>query len=161
MVVIYLSNGKEVLVDDEDYEVLSKFNWCDDGHGRAVCQMKDEHGKWRQVKMHRFITNCPKGKVVDHANGNPLDNRKINLRICIQKENLANARIPSHNTSGYKGVTYFKRDGRYRAYIKIDQKQYHLGYFNTKEEAAIAYNNKAAEVFGEFALLNNIHEGVL
>ena len=104
--------------------------------------------------MHRFIMKPKSNEYVDHINGDKLDNRKENLRICTKKENQRNQKVRKDNTSGYKGVALMA--GKYwRAYITSGgSRQKHLGNFKTKEEAARAYDEKAKEYFGEFARLN-------
>lgn len=103
--------------------------------------------------------NCPKDKVVDHINGDTLDNRKQNLRICTKAENNRNRRVNSRlGTVPYKGV-YKRKNSKinsYRASVSYQDKTYNLGHYNTPEEAAEVYNNKATELFGEFANLNKI-----
>lgn len=104
--------------------------------------------------MHREIMVAPSGQYVDHVNGNKLDNRRENLRMCSNSQNMANRRAPRVNRSGFKGVHFFKRDGTWRAAITQDYKTKHIGYYATPEEAARAYDIKARELFGEFAQLN-------
>ena len=102
---IPLTQGKFALVDDEDFEALSQFKWrakhCPDGRRPEksskwyACRTEirkrgPKAGKKKEVYMHRFLMDAPRGKVVDHLNGDGLDNRRANLRICTQKENLAN-----------------------------------------------------------------------
>lgn len=88
---------------------------------------------------------------IDHINGDQADDRFENLRTATHSENLANARRPRHNVSGFKGVSWHKSAGRWRATIKKDRKPMHLGYFDTASEAHAAYMAKANELFGEFA----------
>lgn len=99
-------------------------------------------------------------EIIDHINGDGLDNRKQNLRICTKSENACNRGIDRDNTSGYKGVCYIsnktKRVKRWIAQIAINKKHICIGYFHTKEEAAIAYNEAATKYHGEFAKLNII-----
>jgi len=91
---------------------------------------------------------------VDHINGNTLDNRKNNLRICSRTENSRNTKLSKNNSTGYKGVTYYKRDGKYVAKITVDRKRIHIGYFTTLIEAATAYDLMARKHFGEYANIN-------
>ena len=91
---------------------------------------------------------------VDHINGNPLDNRKSNLRICTNAENQRNRGVNKNNTSGYKGVCWAKQNKKWKARIKHNGKLIHLGYYKDKEEAARAYDKKAKELHGEYAYLN-------
>jgi hypothetical protein len=96
------------------------------------------------------------GLQVDHINGNTLDNRKFNLRICTAAENTKNTKLKSSNTSGYKGVAWHTGTNKWRAYIVLDNRQKHLGLFKTKEEAALSYNEAALKYHKSFARLNNI-----
>jgi hypothetical protein len=118
--------------------------------------------KGEKYILARYIMNCPKGMVVDHINGNRLDNRKSNLRICTQFQNTKNRFKSRSNKSGYKGVSFFKAKYPLKkpwvAEIVYNYKRISLGYFYTKEDAAKAYNKKAIELFGEFAKLNVIKE---
>lgn len=146
---IYLNQGKYALVDDEDFEKVNAFQWhFNNGYARR---------DFIHVKlyMHRFILNPKKGEIVDHKNGNPLDNRKENLRICNQSLNLANQRLSIKNTSGYKGVCWHKTLKYWVAQIKVNQKC-HAKYFKNKEDAARGYNEMAFKYFGEFSLQNKV-----
>ena len=165
-----LTQGKETLVDDEDYEMLMEHKWFankDDKSGKFYVKRKspiDSNGKQKTICMHRVITNAPKGKQIDHINGNPLDNRKENLRTCTNQQNQMNRGKQNNNKSGYKGVRYMKkRKGMINehfkpwvAQIKHNQKDIYLGMYKTKEEAALVYNKKAIELFGEYVYLNVI-----
>lgn len=150
-----------VLVDDEDYEWLSKVNWYFRKEGYAVGNLPSpSKGVYPKVLMHRYILDAPKGTQVDHINGNKLDNRKENLRIANASTNKANCGLRSSNTSGYKGVVFAKARKHlptpWAAQIKVNYKTIGLGYFSTKEEAALAYNEASLNHFGEFAYLNTI-----
>jgi hypothetical protein len=142
----------KVLYDAEDEDKISKYNWC---------ILKDKQLFYVQssraettVRFHRLIMNTPKGMDTDHINGNPLDNRKENLRICTAAENARNKGPLKNNKSGFKGVNWHKRDKRWRSQISCYKKYTHIGYFKDKEEAARAYDVKAKELHGEFAYLN-------
>lgn len=162
---IILSNGDMSLVDDEDFDLLNKWTWQKDAYGYA---RRNHHvgGSWRKnnvvqknVLMHRVIINCPVGMQVDHINGNKLDNRRLNLRICTNIQNARN-RAPYEKTSSkYKGVSFHKETKKWQAYIKVDKKLKYLGLFKTEEDAAEAYNLAAKENFGEFCRLNAIVRG--
>lgn len=144
---IILYKGEICLVGDEDYEEVKKYKWHLDstGYARGLINRK-------LIRMHTFIMKTSKGKFTDHLNGNKLDNRRINLRICSAKENARNRRLQKSNTTGFKGV---KRTGNnWGAFIKINKKQIWLGTYKNKEEAAQAYDRKAKELFGEFSCLN-------
>jgi hypothetical protein len=110
--------------------------------------------KWYRV--HRLIMNPPRDMDIDHINGMRHDNRIENLRICTRQQNLRNMRAPDRNTSGFKGVSFFKRDGTWEAYLNYEGKKHRIGYFKNKIDAANAYNKAASIHYGEFARLNQI-----
>ena len=87
--------------------------------------------------------------VIDHIDGDPLNNAIANLRLCTPKENSRNSITPKNNTSGFKGVSVMK-NGRFRAYISVDRRQVHLGIFDTAEDAFAAYMHAANDHFGKF-----------
>jgi hypothetical protein len=93
---------------------------------------------------------------IDHINGDRSDNRISNLRMATNAQNQCNTKISSRNKSGYRGVFWVKVRKKWLAKIGLNKKKIHLGYFNNKEEAALAYNKKALELFGEFAYLNKV-----
>jgi hypothetical protein len=90
---------------------------------------------------------------IDHINGNPCDNRMCNLRLATVSQNAMNRGLQKNNSSGFKGVNYYSKRNKWNARIKANKKYYHLGYFDTAEEAHLAYCKKAKELHGEFANL--------
>ena len=94
--------------------------------------------------------NCPDDMVVDHINLNPLDNRKMNLRICTKQQNEMNRPLRNNNTSGITGVSLYKQTNKWRAYIEYNQKYIHLGLFDTKEDAIKARKQAEIKYFGEY-----------
>lgn len=96
---------------------------------------------------------------IDHIDGNKLNNSFENLRECTNAQNAYNSKTPKSNTSGFKGVSLDKRYNKWAAYIRFNYRRKGLGYFNTKEEAARAYNQAAIQYFGEFAKLNELNNG--
>jgi hypothetical protein len=108
--------------------------------------------------LHRLILHLQKGEKceVDHKNGNKLDNRKTNIRKCTRSQNMINKEVSCTSRSGYKGVSFLKNIRKWMAYITENKKRKYLGCFDKKEEAAIAYNEAAIELYGEFAKLNLI-----
>ncbi len=106
--------------------------------------------------MHREILGLDHGdrRQVDHINGDGLDNRKENLRICDTSKNVINRSIGKINTSGYKGVNWRKKSKKWVARIGFNNKRIYLGDFNNKEDAARAYDTAALKYYGEFAKLN-------
>ena len=147
---IKLSRGKYTIVDDEDFEWLNRWKWSYNSLGYARMGQN-----YKTILMHRLIMNTPHGMETDHINGNGLDNRRSNLRICTRSQNKMNTCLSSKNTSGYKGVCWNKNSKKWRAEIEY-KKSICLGYFDNKIDAAKAYNQKAKELFGEFAKLNKI-----
>lgn len=145
---ILLPHGKYAYVSDRDYEWLNQYRWCINSQN-FVMRIVNK----KTITMHRLIMNPPRNMQVDHINGDRLDNRRENLRICTQSQNCTN-RASVKSKSGYKGVS--KHWNKWRAVIKVNQKKIHLGLFDTKEEAALAYNKAAKVYFGDFARLNSL-----
>ena len=156
MAEIILHGGHVVLVDDEDFPLVAGLTWSPQmGNGTIYVQNVTKHGgKQKKIYMHRLITGAGPRQKVDHENGNGLDNRRKNLRVCTNAENMRNMRR-GRGASKFKGVARFKRDGRWRAYIVVDYRQIQLGYFDSEIDAANAYDAAAAKHFGEFAKLNS------
>lgn len=152
---IKLTKNQFVLVDDEDYERVNQFKWCLNGVNYAH-RRKPNSKTGETILMHRFILNTPKGKLTDHINYNTLDNRKCNLRIVTKSQNQMNLKPYKNKSSKYKGVSYYKANNNWEVYIKFNNKTYHLGRYKTESEAAIKYNEKAKELFGKFAYLNEV-----
>lgn len=152
---IPLSQGMVALVSNEDYERVARFKWTLKRNGnRCYAYRRDYSNGGRHIPLHRFILDAPPEMEVDHINGDGLDNRRENIRLCTHSENSRNTNRASNNTSGYKGVSRDHRDGRWDSYITLNQRRIHIGRFGTAIEAARAYDAKAREIFGEFAKLN-------
>ena len=149
--VLELVDGTTTLIDNEDFEKVKKYRWRGSTGGYVRTSWGGKNN-YHEVRLHRLIMDAPDGIEVDHINRNPRDNRKSNLRLCDRKQNKANTGIISTNTSGYKGVSLHK--GKWQASIRIDGRLRYLGRYETKEEAAKAYDMVAFEVWGEFASLN-------
>jgi len=153
--LIPLTKGYNALIDDEDYEKVSQFKWCVNGvspshYGIRVC--KGQRGKL--IHLHRFLMNAPDGFDVDHIDGDTMNNQKSNLRICTRSQNSINSK-KKKGLSKFKGVHWLKDNKKWRAKIMKDGKSFYLGCFTNEAEAAAAYNNKAKEIFGNFARLND------
>lgn len=154
---IFLSNGGSTLVSSEDFDALTQWVWSRDTSGYA-CRMQsfcvDGKRKRKKILMHRQIIGAPKGAIVDHINRTPLDNRRENLRLATHSQNCANSSIV-RGLSRYKGVTYYRRDNKWRAELMVNRVHYTLGLYECEEDAAIARDIKALELLGEFAYLNH------
>lgn len=138
------------IIDAEDASVCKVRSWHITPRGRVRAAFR-MNGKRRQVFLHRFLLNFPDGQI-DHINGNPLDNRRSNLRVCNNSQNQANR--PLRKGRDYKGTQ--KKGNRWKARITIRNKDFHLGSFRTEKEAAAAYNEAAKKAWGEFARLNEV-----
>jgi hypothetical protein len=166
MALIQIKNAS-ILIDDEDLPLVSKYKWYVANvkyRGRQTKQYVQargiSHSEPKIVKIHRIIMGVADSKkVVDHKNGNGLDNRKENLRVCSQLDNSANRKTSSlsknKKASKFKGVT--KLNNKWRAYINLNYTSIHLGFFNTETEAANAYNKAAIILYKEFANLNKVN----
>lgn len=160
--LIPLTQGFSTVVDPTDYEWLNQWKWCygSGGYALRVKLTKNSAGKVNRegILMHRLIIGTPKGWDTDHINGDTLDNRRCNLRICLHQENSRNRRKQGKAaTSRYKGVTWHKYKKRWVARIVLSPgKTKSLGDFSTEKEAALAYNIAAINYFGGFAALNPI-----
>lgn len=160
---VELTRGYVATIDAEDVGSVSHLRWnaqvCRrrDGSVRvvyAVSSDRNSNGKQTTVQMHRIISGATEHTFVDHRDTDGLNNRKNNLRSATKAENNWNARTRLDNSSGFKGVSFDKRLGRWKAYICASTKVIYLGLHNTAEAAAAAYDRAAVEMFGGFALTN-------
>ena len=171
---IELTKGLKTIVDDEDYERLKKYRWNaskDAGHSGIHRAKTTLYKKWddgftwrRSENMHRMIMDAKKGQLVDHKNGDPLDNRRENLRLATNAENCRNGKKGTYRgrpcLSKYKGVSKHSSTAKGKKYsywfgqIVVDGQHINLGHFKTEKDAARAYDKAAKEHFGEFAKCN-------
>jgi hypothetical protein len=151
---IPLTQGKFAIVDNADHEWLSQWNWF---------ARRDKHGKWYAARtifigdrksgrtMHREIL-CPlDSQLIDHADGNGLNNRRNNIRIASTCQNAQNAKTPTTNTSGCKGVSWVPNLNKWKVQITANRKHMYLGIFSDKRVAAKVYEEAAKRLHGEFA----------
>lgn len=149
---IQLTRGKVAIVDDDEFEWLSKWEWHFSGGYAVRTRSRKHEGKTgKAIFMHRIIMRTPPGMVTDHINRDKLDNRRSNLRVCSASENQHNRVANKHNTSGYKGVSWHKRIGKWQAKITVRNKLKHLGYYLTPELAHEFYCLAADILHGEYA----------
>ncbi len=149
-----LSQGLVAIIDEQDYPILSQYRWCAAKcrHTFVACRGTWRDGRTKKVYLHRLIMNAPQNSLVDHINGDGLDNRRCNLRICTKKENNRNrTRMQSLNTSGFRGAFWEHGCKKWRAQISVNNKNHHIGVFHSKHEAASAYQQAAKRLYGIFA----------
>lgn len=150
--------GNYALVDDQDYEWLSKLNWTahKPATGGALYAHRNSRNK-NSFKMHRLILGLTDPKeCCDHIDGNGLNNQRGNLRVCTIAQNNMNAK-PQSGSSKYKGVDFVERlTKKWRAQIQFNGKKILIGLYNTETDAALAYNQAAIKYHKEFARLNTI-----
>lgn len=122
------------------------------GYARTCIKIKD---KEVHIYMHRMILNAKKGDMIDHKNGNTFDNQRANLRFCTRRQNMANRGKEKGNDSLYKGIVRLKNKiPTWAAYTRKEGKTHYLGSFRTPESAALAYDKRVKELYGEFARVN-------
>lgn len=143
------SQGVNFLYDDEDEALVKQYTWCLSKRGYIITSVNR-----RKVCLHRMILPIDSGFDIDHINGNKLDNRRSNLRVCTHQQNCFNQKKRCTNTSGYIGVSKMKRVNRYEAYINLSGKKIYIGLYDTALEAAINRDIAALYYYGEFARLN-------
>ena len=155
-------SGYSVIIDDEDYHYIKDYKYT---VNESILKLRGLYyfsrslycsGKRVTTSLHRDIMGCVNGDtiIVDHINGNTLDCRKQNLRLCNRTENNRNAKIRKDNTSGYKGVCFDKRTSSWRVRISVDRKYIHIGRYKNIEDAYIAYceaSNKYHKEFGRIS----------
>ena len=156
---IPLTQGQFTIVDDADFDWLNQWKWYAARATSTYYAVRKESETDKSIRMHRLLLNPPPGIESDHINGDGLDNRRSNLRLCTRSQNNANRRKFSLCSSRYKGVSWQKRYRNWRARIWISGKEKQLGLFDDEQKAARAYNRAAIALFGEFARLNILPPG--
>ncbi len=155
---IYLGQDEYTIVEPADYYTFSKYNWifirCDK-KPYAVSEFKIGRKKTKRMYLHRAIMKAPKRRLVDHENGDGLDNRRANLRLATRSQNMMNrSKTKRETTSKYIGVSFDKGCKRWRAAIRVCYKQRWLGSFKNEVDAARTYDEAAKKYHGDFARLN-------
>lgn len=148
--IINLTNGKYALVDDEDWEQLSQYKWSHQ-NGYAIRSKRISKDKVIQFKMHREIMNAPNDYFVDHINGDGLDNRRNNLRLCTNQQNQYNSKKSVKNTSGYKGIHWRKNRNSWVVRVSADGVRHFIGMYKDINDAIVARNIAMKRLQGEFA----------
>jgi len=143
--LVSTDRGTFIKVSNEDFDLVSQHSWTVDNGGYAITRIARKN-----FRMHQVIL----GTGLDHKNNDRLDNRRENLRIATAQQQGMNRTKSVGKSTGYKGVS-LKGGGKYiEAYIQVDRKKRHLGYYSTQEDAARAYDREAKRLFGDFAKLN-------
>jgi hypothetical protein len=152
MIELNLTKGYKTKVCECHYHIVKNYKWSASVTKSQVKAIRGTTagGKSKTYLMNREIMNALKGYVVDHIDGDSLNNQCYNLRVCTQQQNLMNIKIRKDNTSGHKGVHWYKQTNRWQAQISYLGKKIHLGFYKNKSDAISAYENKANELFGEF-----------
>lgn len=154
--IISKRHGDRIIqIDADDFERVNEHTW-------HLHKMKSKKAEYAMANygvglLHRFIMKAHDRQQIDHINGNGLDCRKDNLRLCSNSQNQMNKKC--YKKAGLKGVSYdisVVRTKRYKASITINKKKFHLGYYSTEIEGAMAYNIAAVKLHGEFANINQI-----
>ncbi len=149
-----LSRGLFATIDACDARLVSRWNWiagnCGGGRFIAVSRPRSG-GKRTEIKMHRLLLAAAADILVDHINGDPLDNRRSNLRLASSAENAWNSRVSRRNVTGFKGVRRDQRNGRYSASIYVNGRNHYLGSADDAVAAHNLYKAAALKHFGEFA----------
>lgn len=167
MKIMSKTNGEcTVYFDESDYDLISKYKWAVNGRpDHLYVQSTKYYGKRKYgairceiTLMHRLLMGMEKfSGIVDHIDGNGLNNKRENLRIVTHQQNMCNRKADKMGASGLKGVYWVKNIKKWEARISHNKKQVIGGYFLTKKEAAIKYNELATQYHGNYARLNNVH----
>lgn len=151
---MFFNSNDIFLFDLDDFETIKKYCWYKGQHGYALAYIKGTGRNGQRITMHALLGY----KYGDHINHNRADNRKSNLRLATAQENARNHSVQSSNTSGIIGVSWKKDKQKWKAYITVNSKQIHCGYFGNKEDAIRARLEAEAKYYGEFAPQQHLFE---
>lgn len=152
MAICSTSNGQTFIFDADEILSVKRYSWFISTNGYVTTSLNTGES----LLLHSLILGEIDGLIIDHISRNKLDNRKCNLRYGTHQQNTFNSGVSRNNTTGYKGVYFDKSRNKFAAEITCSRKKYYIGRFQTAEEAAKAYNQKAIELFGEYAFLNPV-----
>ncbi len=156
---LILTQGKVALLDDRDWLIGELFSWyavSERGRWYAAAHRPGGQGTHCKLKLHRVVADATEGEMVDHVNGNGLDNRRANLRLCTNALNQQNAGGRG-GSSRYKGVSWVAGRGQWRVAFNFAGRTHFVGYYADEREAASAYNLAAAPLAGAAARLNDLN----
>lgn len=153
----YTRKGEKFLFDLDDYEYIKDFNWKIDKQGYAYCQIKKK-GKLHLIRLHRIIADAPDGKLVDHINGDTLDNRRNNLRLVTIAQNGHNRSLSSKNKSGVTGVFWFEKRGKWLVNICNNNKTIYIGLYSNFDDAVKARYEAEDKYFGEYSRRRSLNK---
>lgn len=150
-----LTKGYEAVIDAADVRLVEGRNWCASVMGRSIYAHNTLYTRVKPQKfiMHRVIIGATSSQIVDHIDGNGLNNMRSNLRTATHAENLRNQRTSTRNTSGIKGVIWDKQRGKWKAQITLSGKKHYLGLFENMDDAAQAYARGSASLHQAFGRL--------
>lgn len=151
---ITLTQGKIAIIDDDMYDYLSQWKWYARKDRNTFYAQRTDRKIGKAILMHRVISKCKDGFVIDHIDGNGLNNQISNLRICTHAENCRNKGKHINNTSGYKGVKPNPKGNGWIAHLMKDGKYILNKLFSNKIDAAKEYDKTAKKHHGKFARLN-------
>lgn len=143
----YICNGDTFYFDLEDYDLIKDYCWCI-SKGYVISRGKSTS---KTIRLHRLVMKASEDDDIDHINRNKLDNRKTNLRVCSHGDNSKNRGARKNNISGFTGVHWNKKSSKWQAYIRVNGKQIHLGYFTDINDAIRTRVKAELELFGEFS----------
>ena len=148
-----LTRGHTAIIDAADAEMVGQWAWYAAGRADRPYAARNsfDGGNRAIIMMHRVLLNAPDHIYVDHIDGNPLNNRRCNLRLATKAENNRNVSMRRDNTSGFKGVSRVSEGNKWMAKIGVNGRQIFLGRFDTAEQAHEAYCAAAVLHFGDFA----------
>lgn len=152
MTSVQIRGGAVAIIDDCDAASVLCHRWFLDRNGYARRRKKAGESGSMKLLLHRLLAAAPPDMLVDHVDGNKLNNCRANLRLATHAQNTFNSKKRASNRSGFKGVS--RRGSRWGAFITKDRRQSYLGLFGTPHEAALAYDSAARQFFGEFAACN-------
>lgn len=152
---IALTKGQWSWIDEEDYPSVSRFKWCANEKECGTYAVTYVRG-YGYLTLHSFLMQPPPGKVVDHIDGDSLNNRRSNLRVVTQSQNLMNKRVRRNTVLRFKGVNWDKSRGKWMVKVQKEREVIWIGRFDDEIDAALAYNEAARIHFGEYARLNSI-----